>query len=418
MNKFESSQPWHKLFVAGSSELPMAARDSDALVHTIGAIAGSGLVLCLFEALKHKLFPNLGTLSSLIATILVVTLVATTMSGFSIARLIAEKRRSQAVLRQSEEQYRLLFESNSVPMWVYDRKTLRFLSVNQAAIEQYGYSKEEFLTKKIADIRPAEDVPDLLNEVAKQTRGIHHSGIWRHRRKNGSVLSVEIVSHDLTFDGTAASLVAAYDVTERKRAEDSVRQAEENYRGIFENSVVGIFQSAPDGRFISVNRALANMHGYGSPQELLATIAREGPKLMVDPNGMAELAKAAEEHGAVRGAELEIYCKDGSRRWVRLNLRIIRDIAGKVVLREGTVEDITEHKAAQERVQFLAYHDALTELPHRILLRTAWKWPWQTHAAETKRLPCCLSISTVSNPSTTPSATRLGTLCSRTLPGG
>ena len=283
-----------------------------------------------------------------------------------------------------------------------------------------GYSKEEFLTKKIADIRPAEDVPDGLNEVAKQTRGIHHSGIWRHRRKNGSVLSVEIVSHDLTFDGTAASLVAAYDVTERKRAEDSVRQAEENYRGIFENSVVGIFQSAPDGRFISVNRALANMHGYGSRRGWPATIAREGPELMVDPNGMAELAKAGQ--GArrnARGAELEIYCKDGSRRWVRLNLRIIRDIAGKVVLREGTVEDITEHKAAQERVQFLAYHNALTELPHRILhCRTAWKWPWQTHAAETKRLPCCLSISTVSNPSTTPSATRLGTLCSRTLPGG
>lgn len=369
MNKLESSQPWQKLFVAGSSEFPTAARDSDTLVHTIGAVTGSGLILCVFEVLKHKLFPNLGTLTSLIATILVVTLVAATMCGFSIARLIAEKRRSQAVLRQSEEQYRLLFESNSVPMWVYDRKTLRFLSVNQAAIEQYGYSKEEFLTRKIVDIRSAEDVPDLLKEVEKEKQGIHHSGIWRHHRKNGSVLRVEIVSHDLTFDGTSATLVAAYDVTERKRAEDSVRQAEEKYRGIFENSVVGIFQSAPDGRLISVNRALANMHGYDSPEELLATIAREGPKLMVDPNGMAVLARSAEEHGAVRGAELEIYCKDGSRRWVRMNLRVIRDIAGKVALREGTVEDITEHKAAQERVQFLAYHDALTELPHRILLQ-------------------------------------------------
>ncbi len=88
-------------------------------------------------------------------------------------------------------------------------------------------------------------------------------------------------------------------------------------------------------------------------------------KLLVDPSGMTRLAKAAEECGAVHGAELEIFCKDGSKKWVRVNLRVIRDLSGKVILREGTVEDITEHKAAQERMKFLAYYDALTGLPHR-----------------------------------------------------
>jgi diguanylate cyclase (GGDEF)-like protein/PAS domain S-box-containing protein len=297
--------------------------------------------------------------------ILCITAVVAVIGAIPIALNIAEKKCTDIALQQSEEQYRLLFENNSVPMWVYDRKTLQYLAINEAATKQYGYSKEEFLSMTLADLRPAGDVPALLNEVAKYKPGIYNSGIWRHRRKNGTILYVEIVSHDLIFNGVDACLAAAHDVTERKRAEDAVRQAEEKYRGIFENAVIGIFQSAPDGRFISINPALANMHGYDTPVELLEAISRAGQKLLVDPSGMTRLAKAAEECGAVHGAELEIFCKDGSRKWVRVSLRVIRDTSGKVVLREGTVEDITEHKAAQERMQFLAYYDALTGLPHR-----------------------------------------------------
>jgi diguanylate cyclase (GGDEF)-like protein/PAS domain S-box-containing protein len=205
--------------------------------------------------------------------------------------------------------------------------------------------------------------------VAAQTGDLQNRGIWRHRKKDGTSLDVEIICHSIDFHGTDSILVAAHDVTERKRAEDAMRQAEEKYRGIFDNAVVGIYQSSPDGRFLSVNRAFANMHGYDSPEALLTAISCEGQKLLVDPNRMAEITKEAEERGAVFGAELEIYCKNGSRKWMRLNMRSIRDASGKMVQREGTVEDITEHKAAQERVQFLAYYDALTELPQRALLQ-------------------------------------------------
>ena len=282
---------------------------------------------------------------------------------------VTEREQAEEAVRKSEEQYRMLFEGNAIPMWVYDRKTLGYLAVNEAAIKQYGYTKEEFLKMRLVDLRSDEDVPALLKEVTREKPTIQNLGIWRHRRKNGTVLSVEIVSHDMVFNGIDANLVAAFDVTERKQAEDAVRQAEEMYRGIFENAVIGIYQSDSDGRFISVNRAFANMHGYDSPEALLAAISRSGPKLLVNPKGMVELAKVAEEQGAVHGAELEIYRKDGTRRWVRMNLRVIRDASGEVVLREGTVEDITEQKAAQERVQFLAFYDALTELPQRALLK-------------------------------------------------
>lgn len=371
MDKPASTMPWSPQIAARRSVLPMATATAGALIRKTVLVVACGFIATVYEWATHHYLPNIGMLASHSAALFFIALVTTVivLGTAPIALSIAETNRSQSILRQSEEQYRLLFDSNSVPMYVFDRKTLHYLAINEAAIEQYGYSKEEFLSMTLADLRPPGDVPALLDDVTKDKPGIFSSGIWRHRRKDGTLLHVEIISHSIIFNETDACLVAAYDVTERKRAEDVVRQAEEKYRGIFENSVVGIFQSAPDGRFLSINPALANMHGYDTPAGLLEAISLSGSKLLVDPSAMTTLAKAAEECGAVHGAELEILCKDGSKKWVRVNLRVIRDTSGKVVIREGTVEDITEHKAAQERMQFLAYYDALTELPHRAHLQ-------------------------------------------------
>ncbi len=111
------------------------------------------------------------------------------------------------------------------------------------------------------------------------------------------------------------------------------------------------------------------MHGYDSPEEIMAAVPDVAQRILVDPHRMIEFGQVLAKGGTVRGAELEIYRKDGTRKWVRLNLRGVRDSAGMIVCQEGTVEDITEHKTAEERVKFLAYYDALTELPHRALLQ-------------------------------------------------
>ncbi len=272
-------------------------------------------------------------------------------------------------MRESDEQYRLVFECNPMPMWVFDCKTLRFLAVNEAAIRQYGFSREEFLAKTITEIRPEEDIPGLLEDISKPSMGLEQHGHWRHRRKNGTLIDVEIFSHPLDFHGIKSVLVAAQDVTERKRSEAALRQAEEKYRGIFEDAVIGIFQATPEGRLVSINRALAQMHGYDSPEEMLHAIKDVRTQLLADPSRMIKLVRLVSERGVVRGTELEILRKDGTRKWVRMNMRAIRDDGGNIVLREGTVEDINEHKAAQERMRFLAYYDALTELPHRALLQ-------------------------------------------------
>jgi len=132
---------------------------------------------------------------------------------------IARRVETEEHLRTSEEQYRRLFAGNPMPMWVYDLETLAFLAVNDAAVSQYGYSREEFLSMTIRAIRPPEDVAALLDNLSKVSEGLDIAGVWRHRKKDGSVILVEIVSHALVFSGKKAEIVMAHDVTEHKKAD-------------------------------------------------------------------------------------------------------------------------------------------------------------------------------------------------------
>ncbi len=134
-----------------------------------------------------------------------------------------ERKRAEEDLRRSEEQYRLLFESNPHSIYVFDRETLAFLAVNEAAVRHYGYSREEFLTMTIKDIRLPEDVPSLLNDLANRPEKAYRISGWRHRKKDGTIFDVEITANLIEFAGRRASLVLADDITERLRAEIQVR---------------------------------------------------------------------------------------------------------------------------------------------------------------------------------------------------
>jgi PAS domain S-box-containing protein len=137
---------------------------------------------------------------------------------------ITDRKQSEEKLRSSEERYRRLFEKNPNPMWVYDLETLSFLAVNAAAVRHYGYAQGEFLAMTIKDIRPQEDVPALIEDISHETEDLEEVGEWRHRKKSGEVIDVEITSHGLDWLGRSARLVLVNDVTQRKQAEDEVHQ--------------------------------------------------------------------------------------------------------------------------------------------------------------------------------------------------
>ncbi|HEY0728927.1 MAG TPA: PAS domain S-box protein, partial [Pyrinomonadaceae bacterium] len=161
--------------------------------------------------------------------------------GFrGLARDITERKRVEEALRDSEERYRLLFESTPQPIWVYNEETLTFLAVNEAATRTYGYSRDEFLSMTINDLRPEEDIPTLLIKNAEDPDELVISSPWRHQTRDKRTIYVEMSSHPVVFDGKNSKLVIVNDVTERKlldekqqRLHTSLQQSAAEWRQTF-----------------------------------------------------------------------------------------------------------------------------------------------------------------------------------------
>jgi two-component system cell cycle sensor histidine kinase/response regulator CckA len=232
-------------------------------------------------------------------------------------------------------------------MWVYNLKTLQLLEVNDAAVRHYGYSRDEFLQLLISDIRRQDEVARLPEEPAEARAGSQHRGEWRHRVKDGRIIEVEVDSHNLAFGKDEAQLVVVRDVTKQKAAEQALKQAERKYRLIFEEAIVGIYQSTPDGRLLSANPAMAGMLGFDSPEELMTAITDIPRQLYVDPARREEFKRVLREHGLVRHFELQVHGKDGRERWLLTNARVVRE--GDAIVRyDGTFEDITDRKVMED----------------------------------------------------------------------
>src|SRR5713226_644884 len=189
-----------------------------------------------------------------------------TTANDELQKEIAEGMVVDAALRDSEARYRLMFDSNPLPLWVYDLETLSFLAVNNAAVHHYGYSSEEFLAMTVRDIRPSEDVPALLDTVAKLSEGLDNTGKWRHRKKDGSIIDVEITSHRLEFGGRLARIVLAVDITERESAEKALQESQQWLTAVYESSRDGIIVEESE-QVVFVNQSYAHLFGY-EPDEL------------------------------------------------------------------------------------------------------------------------------------------------------
>ena len=281
-----------------------------------------------------------------------------------VARLI-ERYRAERALQKSEAEYRLLFKANPCSMYVCDEATLQFLAVNDAAVSHYGYSREEFLSMTVKDIRREEDIPALMAQVANNTGMNDNAGVWKHRKKDGTLIDVEIIWHKLDFDGRAAYLVLANDVTEKKKSEMALRESEHRYREIFDNANDIIYTHDLEGNFTSLNQTGEDLTGYSK-----ADVANFNFAQVVVPE-QVELARQMlgsklKNNEVATVYELDILSKHGRRLTLELSTRLIyRD--GKPVGVQGIARDVSERKRAQaellRRNQELA---ALNEIGHEL----------------------------------------------------
>jgi PAS domain S-box-containing protein len=158
------------------------------------------------------------------------------------------------------------------------------------------------------------------------------------------------------------------DVTERRLSTHALEQAERSFRSIFENATEGIFQTSPDGRYLNVNPALARIYGYDTPAELIVSIGDIQHQLYTDVARRAEFMRLMQENGTVTNFVSTVRRRGGDEIWISENARAVLDATGALLFYEGTVEDVTETKLNQEKLEYLANHDPVTGLPNRLLM--------------------------------------------------
>ncbi len=280
-----------------------------------------------------------------------------------------ERREAEETLRLSEERFRGTFEQAAVGV-AHVAPDGRWLRVNEKLCGILGYEEGELLGLSFQDVTHPADLDANLSHLEALLAGETqtYSMEKRYVRKDGSTawvnLTVSLMREPSGEPEYFISIVE--DITGRKLTEDALRRAEEKYRGIFENAVEGIFQASTEWQLLTVNPAMARIYGYASPGEMLVDFSHAG-RLYGEPERRAELERYVREHGSVADFEVRICRKDGG--WIRTsaNVRALRDADGEILGYEGTVEDTTERKALEERLEHQAFHDGLTGLPNRAL---------------------------------------------------
>ncbi len=259
-----------------------------------------------------------------------------------------QRKRAEEALRESEERYRILFESNPQPMWAYDVETLRFLEVNEAAVQHYGYTREEFLRMTIKDIRPPEDIPALEKALGELREALHYSGRWRHRKKDGTLLDVEIVSHGIVLGGRRARLVLAMDVTERKRAEEALARSEQKFRSLFEAAADAIVLVDPRANILDVNPAGEAVVGMTK-----ADLRGRNLQEFIVPEdlerGRAYLRALLRGETPEEPFSLQARTPRGERRFLEVRSRVVRTDPGEPQV-EMVIRDVTEEREMQRRL--------------------------------------------------------------------
>ncbi|MDQ3704245.1 MAG: PAS domain S-box protein [Chloroflexota bacterium] len=268
-----------------------------------------------------------------------------------VMRNITERRRIEEHLKSGEASFRAMFSENPLPMMVYDLDSLYILEVNSAAQARYGYSRNEFIAMRMTDLKAHEEMPRLVeNGNGNKVNEGQYSIQIKHRCKDGRIMDVQLVSHGMEFAGHRAAMVVAEDITERKKAEEALRESEQRFRAMFEGAAIGTALVDLDGHYIKANPALERMLGYGSDE--LRNIR------LADITHTDDLQRCVEPFTQLVGGHKDFYhieqrfvCRDGSVTWANLTMSLVRGNRRKPQFVIAMVENITERKNTQEQVK-------------------------------------------------------------------
>jgi diguanylate cyclase (GGDEF)-like protein/PAS domain S-box-containing protein len=265
--------------------------------------------------------------------------------------------------RRREESFRLLFDNNPVAMWVFDREILCFLAVNNAAVTQYGYSREQFLTMTVPDIRAAQadDSASFLHALPEAQNGEY---VGQHQRADGTKIHVAVYSRVLNYENRDARLVAIHDITERKLAEDELRRTKLFLDAVIENAPLPILvKSTKDSRYTLINRATEELFGYKRDEIIGKTPHEAFSKERADGIEVPDSACLLSEQ--------PIFIRDHTvptpkgARLVTSKKVAIRGDDGKPEYLLTLIDDVTERRQAEQRITHMAHSDSLTDLPNR-----------------------------------------------------
>lgn len=275
-----------------------------------------------------------------------------TQVRYAVGRDITEKLKAEEDLIESERRYKELFDNNPLPMHIWDFETKYFLDCNEAAIQKYGYSKEEFLQLTIKDIRPAEDIP--LIEAATKNEMIYgdiHRKIWRHKKKNGEIMMMDLKGHLINYKGRRASLVVNNDVTEKLQAEDKLRQSEAFLAEAQRLAKMGSWNF--DFRLDKLTWSDELYHVFGTDKNTFHETHKSFVELVDESDREFVLAtsKKTQETGDPFNIEYHITTPTGEKRVIEEFGYGEKDAEGNVIRLFGTAQDITERKLAEEKIK-------------------------------------------------------------------
>lgn len=266
-----------------------------------------------------------------------------------VIRDITKSVEIEEELKQSEKKYRLLFEYNPQPMWVFDNSTLRFLDVNQAAVIKYGYSKEEFLSMTIKDIRPDDEVEKLEEYIYSNPdvmRPSDESKIWKHKLKNGKIIFVKILSHGIELEGKDARLILVNDVTEVFQKEHELRESEKRFRRIFEQIVDVYFETSLTGIIKEVSPSIKSFSkGIYIREDMLGKSMLD---FYYDYSERSEFIQKLMQNGAVDDYEVRLKNKDNSIIYCSVSAKLINENGDKKIV--GGMRDISYRKLYEKEL--------------------------------------------------------------------